>query len=60
MFHAGEVIGDKDPGSFTINAQVVVITMFVRIETGKLAIGDSFHFTLSAIFLFFVIILNTP
>ena len=60
MFHAGEVIGDKYPGCFTIDTEVVIITMFVRIETGQLAIGDAFHFTFIAVFLFLIVIFDTP
>ena len=60
MLHPGEVVRDKDPRGLTIEADIVVITMFVRIKPRELSIGDSLHFPLIAVFLLMIFVLDAP
>jgi len=60
MLHSGEVVSDKNPSSFTVKANVIVVPMLVRIKTRQVSIGNSFHLTFIAILLFMIVIFNAP
>jgi len=54
------MVGDKDPGSFSIETNIVIVSMLVWVETRYVAVSNSFHFALITIFLFLVFIFNLP
>jgi len=60
VLHPREVIGDKNPGDFSIETNVIIIVMLVMVEARWIATGNSFHLTLIPVFLFLVLMFNAP